>query len=97
MIPTIFHRNGYTCRLMQRKGNIVMYSLTKRGKMSYEVMKVQVQKKDNDLTGRKAGEEHLPSTSEWGWAGWTFNSLTEAERQFKAVTFLTKDFTPQTV
>ncbi len=89
MIPTIFRRNGFTCRLMKRKGRIVMYSLTKYGRMSYEVMKVQVPKHDNDLTGRKAGEEFLPSTSQWGSSGWTFNSYKEAEQQFKALSFLT--------
>ena len=88
-IPTIFYRNGFTCRLYKRKGNIVMYALTKRGRMSYEVMKVQVQKQDNDFTNRKAGEEFLPSTSQWGSQGWTFNSYKEAEQQFKALSFLT--------
>lgn len=97
MIPDIFHRNGFTCRLMKRQGNVVMYSLTKYGRMSYEVMKVQTLKHDDDFTKRKAGTEFLPSSSQWGKLGWTFNSLKEAEQQFKAVAFLTKDFKPQTV
>lgn len=84
-IPTIFWRSGFTCRLMKREGQIVMYSLTKSGRMSYEVMKVQTQKLDNSFTGRKAGEEFLPSSSQWGTYGWTYNSLKDAEAHFKSL------------
>lgn len=92
MIPNIFFRHGFTYRLMKREKNVCLYSLTKYGRMSYEVMKVQALKKDSDFLKRKAGEEFLPSSSSWGSQGWSFNSLKEAERQFKAVLFLTPSF-----
>ena len=88
-IPSIFHRHGYTHRMIKREANIALYSLTKFGRMTYEVCKVRTAASDNALTGRKAGEEYLPSTSEWGIYGWTFQTLPAAERQFKALVYLT--------
>ena len=40
-IPSIFHRHGYTHRLIKREANIALYSLTKFGRMTYEVCKVR--------------------------------------------------------
>lgn len=87
-IPHIFHRDGYTHRLMKREGNIALYSLTRFGRMSYEVVKIRAYKTDRAFINRKAGDEYLPSNEEWGTYGFTFNSLSDAERHFKALTNL---------
>ena len=87
-IPTIFHRKGFTHRLMKREGNIALYSLTRFGRMSYEVVKIRAYKTDRPFINRKAGDEYLPSPEEWGTCGFTYNSLSDAERHFKALTNL---------
>lgn len=87
-IPTIFHRNGFTHRLVKREGNVAIYSLTRFGRMSYEVVKIRTFNTDQPFIKRKAGDEYLPSTSEWGTYGFTFNSLQDAERQFTALSNL---------
>lgn len=87
--PEIFYRSGFTHRLMKQEGRICLYSLTKRGRMSYEVVRLQSPSKDNPLTGRKHGVLYLPSSSMWGREGWSYNDLKEAERKYSSLILLT--------
>lgn len=85
-IPDQFTRNPFTCRLIFREAGVAIYELTHKGSgkvNNYEVVIIRQHKADNDFIKVKAGDEYLPSTSEWGQYGWTFPTLELANYQAK--------------
>jgi thymidylate synthase (FAD) len=67
-IPNEFTRNPFTCRLIFREAGVAIYELTHKGSgkvNNYEVVIIRQHKADNDFIKVKAGDEYLPSTSEW--------------------------------
>jgi len=50
----------------------------------YELMKLRIYK--NDFYTTKAGDNHYPSTNEWGKYGWSFTSLEDAMNKIENLT-----------
>ena len=74
--------------LVERVGDSALYSRTKDGIKSFEVIKIQTTKKDWIINGKvvsPAGQETYPSTSSWGTLGWSFNSLEKAKDKLEEI------------
>ena len=72
--------------LADREAGVAIYELTHKGSgkvNNYEVVIIRQHKADNDFIKVKAGDEYLPSTSEWGQYGWTFPTLELANYKAK--------------
>jgi hypothetical protein len=83
-IPSEFTKYGSSYRLIERKGRVVLYELSRKGKPDgFEVMVVQ-HRKPVELGGRIIpGGEALPSTSLWGVFGWSYLPTQRAEASHK--------------
>jgi len=74
--------------MAKRTGNVCLFHRKAYGETTYEVIIVQIAKKDQSVKGRliaKAGDERYPSPSQWGIAGWTYSASqsNEAEQRFQ--------------
>lgn len=80
----LFNRDGFTFRQLRRIGNVAIYEQTKKGQSpAYEVVILRM-REARIAFGMELPEcEHYPSSEEWGTYGWTYRSLSEAERKFK--------------
>lgn len=79
--PTTFEKYGYTFTLHSKRGSVAIYEQRKGNTVRYEVMKLTKAKKDYEPYGVKAGDIMLPSTNQWGRAGWTYLTLDAAEQK----------------
>jgi hypothetical protein len=82
-------QRGAFFEMAKRTDNVCLFHRKAHGETTYEVIIVQVVKKDRCITGRlinSTGDEYYPSASLWGKAGWTYssNQLEEAETRFQA-------------
>ena len=71
-------QKGFSFKLVRRSVGVAVYSKTGHGGTSYETVKVRTHKKDRTLNGIKiaaAGDEYLPSSTQWGVLGWTYATL----------------------
>ncbi|PNC89839.1 hypothetical protein [Akkermansia muciniphila] len=84
-IPKEFNKHGYRYTLVSRIGEIAIYSQEKGTHRNFEVMVIRKHKYDNDFTGRKAGDEYLPSPEEWGTYGWTLTTYEAAVQKAKTI------------
>jgi len=84
-------KTDFIDELIKRDGDVVLSVRRSRHSgrvVSYEVQVVRVHRRDMLMNGRLmscAGDEYLPSSSEWGQYGWSFGSLQDAERKFQQV------------
>ena len=84
-------KTDFIDELIKRDGDVVLSVRRSRHSgrvVSYEVQVVRVHRRDMLMNGRLmscAGDEYLPSSSEWGQYGWSFSSLQDAERKFQQV------------
>lgn len=84
-------KTDFIDELIKRDGDVVLSVRRSRHSgrvVSYEVQVVRVHRRDMLMNGRLmscAGDEYLPSSSEWGQYGWSFGRLQDAERKFQQV------------
>lgn len=84
-------KTDFIDELIKRDGDVVLSVRRSRHSgrvVSYEVQLVRVHRRDMLMNGRLmscAGDEYLPSSSEWGQYGWSFGRLQDAERKFQQV------------
>lgn len=83
--------DGIERTLVKRNHKACIYSY-KDGR-HWDVMEIQFVKNDyrrefpnGVVIELKQGDEFLPSTNQWGNKGWTYLSLTEAEKKFEEIT-----------
>jgi hypothetical protein len=86
-IPKTFAKKGFIYKQIKREGMKAIFEQSKKGQesISYEVVKIS---KHNgyELGGQKIPPgEAYPGTSQWGIAGWTFQTLKSAEAKFKKI------------
>ena len=86
-IPQQYNKYGFTHTLIERDGNVAIYEQRKPTHTSsyYEVVIIRKRKTDNDFAGTKAGDEYLPSTSEWGSYGWSYTSIESAREKMSKI------------
>lgn len=86
-IPEQYNKDGFNHHLLHRHGDVAIYEQRKPTHTSsyYEVVIVSKHAKDNDFVGTKAGDEYLPSTSEWGTYGWTYLTLEDAREKMSKI------------
>ncbi len=77
-----FTRENWEYTLIKQCDVACIYKMTRNGYSEYEVWKLRYHKRDNQLTGIKAGDVQTPSTKEWGRYGWSYQSLKLAEWKF---------------
>ena len=76
---------GFDLKQIKRDGNKAIYEKTKKNMkfISYEVIKI------GSHTGYELGGQRIeaaetyPSNSQWGRAGWTYNTIESAETHYK--------------
>jgi hypothetical protein len=87
-IPPTFQLWGCHGRLLQRSGRVVLFEKHNDitpGRLYWEVMIVHVRPKEILPSGALCPRrEVLPSTEQWGVAGWSCRTLEEARRVFDA-------------
>lgn len=86
-IPNEFTKNHATFRKVKREGSRAIYSRQGTGskQVSYEVWKIF---KHNGYTLGGITfppGECIPSSSMWGLRGWTYNTLSDAEKRYKKI------------
>lgn len=90
-IPTTIKREGFTWTLLERDGMLAIYEQRKTYTDSvpdfvrYETVIIRNHTKDNDFTGTKAGDERLPSPTEWGIYGWTYTTIEQAREKMSKI------------
>lgn len=87
ILPKKFDKKGFTYTQVKRVGDKAIYEQTKKGheSTSFEVVKIN-RHNGYELGGQKIPPgEAYPSTSQWGNAGWTFQTLQLAEAKFKKI------------
>lgn len=84
-LATEFKKGDFDHKLVKREGDCAIYwrKAPHHRDAHYEVIVVQHFKDRSFPDGRvvPAGEGY-PSSEQWGTAGWTYNSLPEAEVRF---------------
>ena len=86
-IPQNYKKDGFNFELIERNGNVAIYKQSKPDYVSvnYETVIIRKRKTDNDFVGTKAGDEYLPSTSEWGMYGWSYRTLEQAREKMSKI------------
>ncbi len=81
-LPTDFHRDGYTCHVRKRTGDVVLVEIGNQG-VHFEVAIVQKRSARTLPGGRSIpAMESLPSDEQWGHLGWSFMDRQQAEARF---------------
>lgn len=81
-IPESFRKDQYDHELVDRVKDLAVYRKSKDAFHQFELMKIRKHKKDRVIAGNTvsvAGDEYLPSTTEWGGYGWTLPDMVAVE------------------
>ena len=84
-IQSSFTKKKFEFTLIKREENVVLFKKTQGEFIGYEVMLVNTAKRDVTMGGvvtMHAGDEFLPSDSQWGRLGWSYHNLVDAEARF---------------
>ena len=84
-IPQQYTKDGYTHTLLQRDGKVAIYEQRKGDILYFETVVIRKRTADNDFVGTKAGDEYIPSSSEWGIYGWTYTSYEQAREKMSKI------------
>lgn len=93
LLPASFTKNGFSHKLVRRKGLVAIYERTPlQGQAKdYEVVRIQeheaakvLDKKINEYRTIEAGE-HYPSNEQWGTYGFTYTNIESAVEKFEAL------------
>lgn len=84
-IPQNYKKDGFIHTLLQRTDNVAIYRKSKGDILYFETVVIRKRLKDNDFVGTKAGDEYLPSTSEWGVYGWTYRDFESAHEKMSKI------------
>lgn len=87
ILPKKFTKKGFTYNQVVRTGDKAIYEQSKSDHegTTFEVVKI------NRHNGYELGGQHIPpgetypSTSQWGIAGWTYQTLADAEKKLKKI------------
>ena len=94
-LPTHIRHDGFDHDQLTRTAGHALYRKSKgAGHCSYEVITIQRAKADYTWpSGKKTlkGTESYPSSTLWGRAGWSFQTLREAEATFATLTAAMED------
>jgi hypothetical protein len=94
-LPTHIRHDGFDYDQLTRTAGHALYRKSKgAGHCSYEVITIQRAKADYTWpVGKKTlkGTESYPSSTLWGRAGWSFQTLREAEATFATLTAAMED------
>lgn len=85
-LPTTFSKSGYDYALLDRSGDVAMFSQALAGRVvAFEVVVVQ-HHKATVIMGKAVPErEGMPSTEQWGSAGWTLRTPEGAKDKMRDV------------
>lgn len=85
-LPTVFKKNDFDHLLIKRDGDFAIFwrKAPHHQDAHYEVIVVQQKPARTFPNGDSVPErECYPSSEQWGTAGWTYNSLADAEVRFR--------------
>ena len=81
-IPDKFSKGGFEYELIKRAANVAIYKQYSQGCLiGLEVVCIRKHKKSYSRMNIIAGNEYLPSSSEWGLYGFSYMAFTD--KQFK--------------
>lgn len=85
-LPTTYSKSGYDYALLDRSGDVALFSQALAGRViAYEVVVVQYHKA-TVIMGKPVPErEGVPSAEQWGSAGWTLRTPEEAKTKMQTV------------
>lgn len=87
-LPESFTKDKFSFSLLQRTGNVALFSKSKPhiNRPFFEVVKVQ-QSEEHSIAGHLIpASEHLPSSESWGTSAWSYSSLQDAQSKFQSLT-----------
>ena len=90
VLPERFRKGGFDFQLVERRGDLALFVITKPNwtHPSYEVVIVR-KHPARKITGRDSrvreygDREAMPKSEDWGIYGWTYSDLERAKARFK--------------
>lgn len=86
-LPETFRSDHYDFTLLQRTGDIAMFTKTKENldRNLYEVVRVQKRKEVTMFGNVVEAHEAMPSPEQWGAYGWSYSNPEDARAKFNAL------------
>lgn len=85
-IDSTFKSDGFMFQLVKRQSLIAMFSKSKHGHESFEVVVLQIHKACVFPNGISYPDrETMPSSELWGQQGWTYTDLASANKRYYAL------------